>query len=426
LGQLLTTGKSGPDHAGGQDAVLKAMLTGPILIFLVFLCWKKTLEFPDSLAWPPYPFSDWLINYEGGFIRRGLFGHLLHESARGTPALNLVNHIVFANFAALSALLFLVVLLSRAVTPVMGLLLVLMPGGAYGMVMGDEFFFRKEVLFEVHLAAVACLFLVARRVRAPIVSGALDLVSALLLLAGSIVLPLVHEGFLFLGAIPASLMLFWLSSRRFPRRALALSAVYLGLMVLYFCGLALFKGSDPALQAIWASLHPADKALIGDDGAPGAAVGALGLSLWRVIKFARSTIASGFGWYWGFIIVASAVYFAGLCQAVRGDVRQAMAWTGTVYAAGLAASLPLFLIGLDWGRWISATNVSVAMLVCAGEFKQPLPREIVLPRWAARISSDRWRLVTLIVLLLFGATFKIPECCITGTGLRFAHVLHLP
>jgi hypothetical protein len=415
-----------PDHEGKQDLLLKILLTGPILILLVFLCWKKTLQFPDSLAWPPYPFSDWLINYEGGFIRRGLSGHLLQTHARGTPALNLVNHIVFTNFAALSALLFLVVLLARAVTPVLGLLLVLVPGGAYGMMMGGEFFFRKEVLFEVHLAAVAGLFLVARRVRSPIVAGALDLVSALLLLAGSVVLPLVHEGFLFLGALPASLMLFWLSSRWFPRGALALSAAYLGLMVLYFCGLALFKGNDPALQAIWASLHPADKALMGDDGSPGAAVEALGLSLWRVMKFARSTIASGYGWYWGFIIVASAAYFAGLCQAVRRDVRQAMAWCATVYAACLAASLPLFLFGLDWGRWISATNVSVALLVCAGEFRQPLPRMVVLPRWAARIPSNRWRRVALVVLLLFGATFKVPECCIDGTGPPFAHVLHLP
>lgn len=416
--------KSGAGHEGSRDLLLKILLTGPILIFLVFLCWKKTVEFPDSLAWPPYPFSDWLINYEGGFIRRGLAGQLLRANAHGNPSLNLVNHVVFTNFAALCALLFLVVLLSRAVTPVLSVLLVLVPGGVYAMMMGSEFFFRKEVLFEVHLAAVACLFLVARRVRSPAVSAALDLVAAMLLLAGSVVLPLVHEGFLFLSAIPASLMLFWMSSRRFPRRALTICVAYLCLIFLYFCLLATFKGNESAAQAIWASLHPADRALIGDAGKPRDAVEALGANLGGAIRFARTIITAGYGWYWGFIIIASAVYFVGLCQAVRGDAREAMGWVITVSAACLAASLPLFLLGLDWGRWISATNVSVALLVCAGEFKQPLPRMIALPRWAGRIPSNRWRLVILVVLLLFGASFKVPECCISGTGLPFDHVVH--
>ena len=417
--------KAGTGYEGRQDLLLKILLTGPILVFLVFLCWKKTVEFPDRLAWPPYPFSDWLINYAGGFIRRGLFGHLLQANAHGNPSLNLVNHVVFANFAALCALLLLVVLLSRAVTPVLGVLLVLVPGGVYGMMMGSEFFFRKEVLFEVHLAAVACLFLIARRVRSPALSAALDLVSATLLLAGSVVLPLVHEGFLFVSAIPASLMLFWMSSRWIPRRALAVSVAYLCLVFLYFCLLAVFKGNDSVAQAIWDSLHPADSALIGGGAKPRDAVEALGISLWGALRFARSIITAGYGWYWGFIIIASAVYFAGLCQAVRGDARAVMGWVGTVYAACLAASLPLYPLGLDWGRWISATNVTVAILVCAGEFKQPLPRMIALPRWAGRIPSNRWRLVTLIVLLLFGASFKVPECCIGGTGRPFDHVVHL-
>jgi hypothetical protein len=293
------------------------------------------------------------------------------------------------------------------------------------MMMGGEFFFRKEVLFEVHLAAVACLFLAARRVRPPAVSAALDLAAALVLLAGSVVLPLVHEGFLFAGAIPASLMLFWISSRRVPRRALAISAAYLGLVLLYFCGLALFKGNASTGQVIWDSLHPADRAVIGGGAKPRDALEALGISLWGAMRFARATITAGYGWYWGFIVVASAAYFAGLCQAVRGDARTAMGWAGTVYAACLAASLPLFLLGLDWGRWISATNISVVLLVCAGEFTQPLPRTIVLPPWAGRIASNRWRLVALIVLFLFGASFKIPECCIGGTGRPFDHVVHL-
>lgn len=404
---------------------MKILLTGPILVFLVFVSWKKTVEFPDRLAWPPYPFSDWLINYAAGFNRRGLAGHLLQANAHGAPALPLVNHLVFANFAALCALLFLAVLLSRAVTPVLSLLLVLVPGGVYGMMMGSEFFFRKEVMFETHLAAIACLFLAARRVRSPAVSAALDIGAAILLLTGSVVLPLVHEGFLFVGAIPVSLMLFWMASHWVPRRALALSAAYLCLVFLYLCGLALFKGDDSTAQAIWASLHPADKALIGGGAKPREAVEALGMSFWGTMRFARAIITGGYAWYWGFIVIASAVYFAGLCQAARGDARVAMGWISTVYAACLAASLPLFLVGLDWGRWISATNVTVVLLACAGEFKQPLPWMIALPRWAGRIPSDRWRLVALSVLLLFGASFKIPECCIGGTGRPFDHVVHL-
>ena len=31
-------------------------------------------EFPDK-----YVFTDWLINYEGGFVRRGLLGEIIYE-----------------------------------------------------------------------------------------------------------------------------------------------------------------------------------------------------------------------------------------------------------------------------------------------------------------------------------------------------------
>ncbi len=48
-----------------------------------------------TLLWEPYGYSELLINYSDGFVRRGLIGALLHHAARTNSALALTNVVVF-------------------------------------------------------------------------------------------------------------------------------------------------------------------------------------------------------------------------------------------------------------------------------------------------------------------------------------------
>jgi hypothetical protein len=390
------------------------LVCGAVLAFALYVCWQNTLASPASIHWNDWALSEWLINYQGGFVRRGLVGQVIHHLAGGGPAIGAVNGLVFGIFAALCAALLCLLVLAR-VGPLTALMLLLVPGGIFGMITGNEFYFRKEIVFHVYLAAIAILYLLLRR--HPDRTG-LRWLAGLVIAAGSLVLPLVHEGFLFLTAIPSAVLLYWLVAERQRSTALAAATMYLALAVLEFLVLASFRGTPGIADAIWASLDPADRALISPDGAIAGGIAAVGWNLKTGLALAVTVMTSGTAWYWAFMAAASAAYLAITALASTREPerrRSRVRWVLALYALCLIGALPLFLLGWDWGRWIAAVNLSVVILTCAGGFTAPLPLAQV-ERLRGRLSSGALVSAALIVALLFGVSFKLPECCIVGSG----------
>ena len=101
-----------------------------------------------QLAWTAWSYSDWLINYSAGFVRRGLGGEIMQaiwSPERFLANLNLYLFIQFLAFTLLFTGLFVRVSgLNRAL-----LLALAMPGGVYNMAWTNEFFHRKEMLFNL-------------------------------------------------------------------------------------------------------------------------------------------------------------------------------------------------------------------------------------------------------------------------------------
>ena len=59
-----------------NNKILSTYFLYLILGFIFFLIFHLN-EFPVK-----YTFTDWLINYEGGFVRRGLLGHIVFELSK--------------------------------------------------------------------------------------------------------------------------------------------------------------------------------------------------------------------------------------------------------------------------------------------------------------------------------------------------------
>src|ERR1700677_949558 len=57
------------------------------LFFTIYLVYFHTIRSPTHLAWRPYSFSELLINYNAGLLRRGLIGAVIHHYAGSKPAL---------------------------------------------------------------------------------------------------------------------------------------------------------------------------------------------------------------------------------------------------------------------------------------------------------------------------------------------------
>ncbi len=248
------------------------------------------------MGWDVWGFSDWLINYQGGFVRRGLIGQWIFEHTHGAPAIGLVNEIVFGSFAALCVLLLCLIVLSRPLTWLAAFVMLLVPGGVYTAAMGNEYFYRKETLFHVYLASVAVCFLFGRRTKDVIASRVFDNLAILLIIVGSAILPFIHEGFLFISGVPTAIFVYWIMGRRSPRTGRAFALGYLAVLTSLFVVLAIFKGNAATANAVWASLNPTDQTWAGGslDGAGG--MNMLGASLWAGVRMALSVPLSGGAW----------------------------------------------------------------------------------------------------------------------------------
>src|SRR5262249_41608719 len=233
------------------------------------------------------------------------------------------------------------------------------------------------------------------------------------------VLPFVHEAFLFLTAAPTAVIVYWLACRSSKQTGRSTAAAYLAIVVVQFVLLATFKGNEATASAIWASIHPDDQKIISSGvGLMARGISAVGWSVKKSAVLNLEVLASGYAWNWAFIIVASAGYLVATGFAHKGPVKDAYrraAWVATLYGICLAGSLPLYIIGWDWGRWIAAVNMSVVILICAGEFKNELPVPIgaLLTQW---VSPRTLISATLCLAILFGLTFKLPVCCFDAVG----------
>jgi hypothetical protein len=407
-------------------------------VLFVFL---SSLRDPSVLRWNVWAYSELLINYRGGFVRRGLLGELLHNAISAAPAIHLVNTLVFVNFAILTIVLLLLVWRAARSAEAM-LLATLMPAGLFQMGVWNEYFFRKEILFEIGFGLFALGILLLRRI--PMRS--LRSIGEALLLAGVLAFTfgamLVHEGFLFF-TIPAlclTVYLFIRNERQLPALALRTALLPAALAGVLFLVLTYFHGGAAASSAIWASLTNTDRLLINPTGGIEGGIAAVGWSFIRALKNPLGNVASGSVWVWASLFALSTLYMAVFVVAIGrrsySNEKDIVLHARTFLRYYLMFSLctvPLYLIGWDWGRWMSSTNfhfVMFYMLFWKTPPERPSPVPAAPGRWLDPFVSLVLRhpgaaVSSAIVLSLLTHT---PESCImiskvammnVADGLRF-------
>jgi hypothetical protein len=156
------------------------------------------------------------------------------------------------------------------------------------------------------------------------------------------------------------------------------------------------------------------------DGAGG--INMLGATLWAGVRMGLSVPLSGGAWDYLFAMMASVAYLMTISYAQPGGqngARPRIGWTFTLYLLCLAGMAPLFALALDWGRWIAGINVSMVIILCAGEFNEPLPVTAIAvsPTWVSRLPAP----VLLSLAAVFGLTFNLPEAIplINGRPYKF-------
>ena len=300
-----------------------------------------------SADWEQWTIGEWLINYASGFVRRGLSGELLLFVSRhsGLPA-NLVVFGALFLLAATFCILFALLLRNKQIT-FWYLFLCLSPASLLFTFYNRAAIGRKELLVFVAFAAWAHLLARRReaRLRLHILFGVL-----------SFVLTLMHELFFFF--TPYFVFLSFLVSRRRHADDWKMSLLVPGCSLLALLPSLALSGNltDPALcERLTAIGAPAKvcEGILSYSDAPATAV------LEDFIgHFETHTLV---GVLLIFPIVLVPVYLFLAANAGPEQSASRLVW---LFCAFILFSSPLFVLAVDWGRWVSI-HVVLLTVTCS-------------------------------------------------------------
>jgi len=343
--------------------------------------------------------ADWLISYPGEFVRRGLGGELLWriEQLSGLP---------------MAWSIFLISLLSYAVVALVSLkliwrlgrlrewLLIVSPATLFFAAYQFGAVGRKEVLLLIIPAMMLWHQMSARNpvngeLRAP------SLPSYLLLMAWLTMLLFLHEGLLFIMPLFALfLWQAWGDSMR-SRQYLYGGGVWL---LLVFQGIA------------WVSLqHPPDPQAICDLLAeratlpPGCAEPLMTSVSWLSVgpKALWQMMADGYTPTHAASLVLGLML--GLMPLVLLEGVQRIR---VPYLLALAATLPLFVLAIDWGRWLYV--IATLSFFLHVQHRLRMPASMLRP---AATQPGLWAgLAISVCFVAWISTWQLKQCCLMGAG----------
>lgn len=308
------------------------------------LSWMSVVRnswFRTSQPLDPWINADWFINYQGGPIRRGLAGELLlrlsADVRQGLVWVVAMQLLLLAVLYGVAYLLFL-----RTTRSPAWLMLLLSPAFLLFPVLTSDGGLRKELLGLVALALVA---IIVSRHWTPW----LLLIPYVLFGLGV----LTHESIALL--LPAFIFLIAVGSRRECCRAHAVAGgVLLAILALVALGAALARpGSLEQVDAICSSLQAGG-------ATPEACTGAVTALSWGLVE-AMQQVSAQFPPYFAYLPLAL------LALAPMVAVRPAREfWWLAIFTYG--ALTPLFLTGVDYGRWIylATSAISISLLAMWG------------------------------------------------------------
>ena len=378
--------------------------TSPALVVMIcLLLWAIGSQLWSAVSWghDSWQMSEWLINYAGGFVRRGLTGWMIGGIADVTGMR--ANHV--AMVIGFVCYLVLTVWFLRRATRVFPTALILSC-----MVMGfpayQDSIVRKDCLGLLLL--LACLTVDGGRLARWLAVCAVNLIAAFAILS--------HEAFAFY-ALPALVLYSRRSEDGVPLTGLLWRCLALLPAAGCFILVSVFHGTPAHAQAVndsWIPLWRAMDPAMAHPEIPAASIQALGWTAGKGLSLGVTLLTSGFyqpmAWAALFVISFALVVWFTERAAERGE---AVAMDGktrvtVILLMQLAAVAPLFLLGYDYGRWLFLWLGS-SLMIHAMDRRPPRPLVSAVSRLfdltivrklIARVPARDW------YLLFFG----VPVC----------------
>ena len=364
----------------------------------------------------PWIDGEWLINYSAGLVRRGLLGEVLLLVSRGLhlPLFPLLLVLQLAVYAAVYVGVYRLTNGVRWSLPLIAA--IVSPATLAFTVLDPPSSVRKEaLLFAVLAMVLQGLLRSRRRAEGEAGRGGMMTVAVLLSVAAPI-LVLAHEALLcylpYLLAAPFVLLQSW-------RTALRLIVLPVMLAVLATALVVTHPGNRAQAVGICTSVGDAVGAryYVEDLGSPcGGAIAYLGKSGATARRDTMRTAAvysydTRYPLPMLLSLAPAALLLGGRLR--RGTpAERHTTWVLIAFAAlALLASLPLFLVAMDWGRWTHLHATCLLLLLLAVERPESgTPRgEATAIESGLRLAPGApRRLVAGAALLLYATTWTLP------------------
>jgi hypothetical protein len=335
--------------------------------------------------------EDWLINYQAGFIRRGLYGEFAHFMHR-LLGINPIWFVFLVHVACYGGILYSAYLLlrGRAEWSLWTWALIVSPVTFSFQVVDPVGGFRKEILF---LAGLSALFVLLRR-------RASDGTIATFLALWLPFTILTHEGlFAYLGYYVAALVLGGLSWRRIFR-VFFLSFV---LSVVALVAVSMHHGSAQMAAQICSTLNDVEPAPCGG------AVKALGETMAQGHEDLLLAMQSSNYWLVYAVTGLLAVFPIAviLGAAVRAPKTRRQAYVLCVaVAVAQFLSLPSYIYAMDWGRWIYIQVFTITLFLIFLDWDH---NGLELPLRMALVKNGPARWLACAALVVYAMCWNVPH-----------------
>jgi len=367
---------------------------------------------------------EWLINYEGGFIRRGLAGELIRYLSAGGSTIHWVHRLPLYLYLAYCVTLLGTYAMGRVRNLKVLLLGLIIPGGLWHMALGQTFFTRKEMVFLVLFALLCGIYLASLRA-APAVKRFWLALFAVLSIAGGVAAELIHEGYLIMG-VPITSLLYWVIIKENPSSKLMRYSwfVYTALMGLFFGVSVLYHGSPEIAQAMWDALPLADRVVL-VPSAPYTVFGTISGVGWGMRQHLSTLygvfVSGGFG-YWILFAVGNTAVLSYIVMLMANV--QPYRFQGNfprLIGLGFILSTGMFLVGSDWGRWLAiACNQTILLAFALNQSPYALAMkqgtcmaaDCVNSRWMRKTGAWLLTLPAFVMLSVYSTLFDMPMCCV--------------
>lgn len=325
-----------------------------LIVFMQIYLGMLLLEQSEIHEWL---LGEWFINYQGGFVRRGLIGELLWQISHWL-AFDIVKLTIIAQIITLSIFAILVYLLIYQVeaSPSTFILLYSPAFLLFMIFTWPHLGVRKEILFGILL----CLqLLILRKSNSPLI------IVPLLIGIGAILVILSHE--MLVLYLPYLLIATIGYEQGFGRISRMTSLALLPVIIIGGLIIRTPQAHPATINAICASLQTTMPRDCLEQGELIGAIAFLGATTQQGIEFTRAYTTAE----------TTIVYLStGLLSAVPIIVtittyrlwqylpRNALAFIGSLWGLSLIATVPLFIVAADYGRFINI-HVTCTTLILA-------------------------------------------------------------